>query len=90
MLPSILVMLLFWGPIIGGGLYFLRRFVRAAEQRSGAPSELLALSDRVAALELALDEARTEIRHLTEGQEFTVRLLDAKATSGRPETSHTA
>ena len=73
----------FWGTVLGGGVYFLRRFVRALEHRNSASPELLALRDRVAALEAAHDETRSEIRQLTDGQEFTARLLDAKRAPGK-------
>jgi len=86
MLLAVLAAVVFWGAILVGGVYFLRRFVRAAEQRSAAPSELLALRDRVAALEAALDETRSEMRQLTEGQEFTARLLDATTAPGKSAT----
>ena len=76
----------FWGTVLGGGFYFLRRFIRAFEQRNSASPELLALRDRVAALEAAHDETRSEIRQLTEGQEFTARLLDAKGVPGNSVT----
>lgn len=76
----------FWGTVLGGGVYFLRRFVRAFERRNSASPDLLALRDRVAALEAANDETRSEIRQLTEGQEFTARLLDSKRAPGNSVT----
>ena len=80
------IQLMFVGSILGGGVYFLLRFVRALEHRGGASSELVALRDRVAALEAAHDEVRSEMRHLTEGQEFTARLLEAKPVTGNSAT----
>ena len=86
MIFPVLAAVVFWSAILGGGAYFLRRFVRAAEQRSAAPSELFTLRDRVAALEAALEETRSDIRQLSEGQEFTARLLDTTTARGKSAT----
>ena len=51
------------------------RYVRAVERRGEANAEQRQLIERVADLEGALEEARTEIARLDAAQEFTTRLL---------------
>ena len=65
----------FWGIVLGGGFYFIRRLVRAAERRVDNQSELTELRARVAALEDGHETTRSDVERLEEGHEFTSRLL---------------
>lgn len=47
----------FWGAVLGGAFYFIRRYVRAIERREGDASELSALRQRVAVLEARQESA---------------------------------
>ena len=69
----------FWGSVLGGGFYFIRRYVRAIERR-GTDDQLVAeLRARLSTMEELLDGLRVDVTRLEESQEFTTRLL----TSGR-------
>ena len=78
--------LVFWGVVLGGGAYAVRRFLRAYERRVGGEVELTALRDRVTTLEESLDAVQGSLERLTAGQEFTTRLLGERsgAASGPP------
>ena len=69
----------FWGVVLGGSAYAVRRFLRAYERRTGHGTELVALQQRVASLEEALDDVRGAVERLDAGQEFTAKLLGARA-----------
>lgn len=73
----------FWGAVLGGGFYFVRRYVRAVERRASQEETLTELRSRVATLEELVDGMRTEVDRLETGQEFTTRLLAerSRATS---------
>lgn len=64
-----------WLLLGSAGLWLGYRAVRALEQRSASAPELAALRERVQMLEDQLTEQGDAIRRLTEGQEFTQRLL---------------
>ena len=68
--------------VIGGGFYFIRRYVRAIERRSGGDVQLNDLVRRIAALEDATDSTRRDIERLEVGQEFTTRLLGNRSGPG--------
>ncbi|MFI5256883.1 MAG: hypothetical protein ACHQRK_06440 [Gemmatimonadales bacterium] len=89
MLPFALMGVAFWGIVLGGGFYFARRFARSSEARSSDGMKLADLRDRIAALEEALDGARRDIDRLDAGQEFTTRLLGARAGSGEGTSRET-
>jgi cell division protein FtsB len=77
-----LLVLLFpivWLSILGVGVYFAARLVRAFERRGKEPAGLEDLRQRVTQLEDNLDAARDEIARLNEGHEFTTRLLTERA-----------
>ena len=88
-----LLMVLFaWLPwlLLGtGALYLGVRAVRALERRAagggggGAGGELAALRDRVQALEAVMEAQADELRRVSEGQQFTERLLAERATGPR-------
>ena len=71
----------FWGTVLGGGFYFVRRYVRAVERRAVQEESLAALQARVATLEELIDGLRGEVDRLETGQEFTTRLLAERAKS---------
>lgn len=71
-----------WLLLGGAGLWLGFRAVRALEQRGTASTELTALRERVQTLEDQLTEQGEAVRRLTDGQEFTQRLLLERA---RPE-----
>lgn len=62
----------FWGAVLGGSFYFVRRYVRAIERREGAESELSAFRQRVAVLEARQESAD---RLLTEKSDPTRHLV---------------
>jgi hypothetical protein len=73
-----MMMLIAWLPwlLLGGGALFLGlRAVRAFEQRGAANAELAALRERVQVLENTVTEQGESLRRVTDGQEFTQRLL---------------
>jgi hypothetical protein len=80
-----LVAILFgWLPwfLLGGvGLWLGLRAVRALERRGIASTELTALRDRLQMLEDQVTEQGEAVRRLTDGQEFTQRLLLERARS---------
>lgn len=78
--------LVFWGVVLGGGAYAVRRFLRAYERRVGGEVELPALRDRVSALEESLEAVQGSLERLTAGQEFTAKLLGERSStaSGLP------
>jgi hypothetical protein len=78
MLPFAVIAIAFWGTVLGGGVYFARRFARIAEMRGGDAMQLSQLSDRIGALEEALDGAQRNIERLETGQDFTARLLESR------------
>ena len=71
--------LVFWGVVLGGGAYAVRRFLRAYEGRVGRETELAALRDRVTALEESLDSIQGAVERLSAGQDFTTKLLGARS-----------
>jgi len=86
-----LLMLLSWLPwlLFGGAVLFLGlRAVRAVESRGEANAELLALRERLQLLEETVAEQGESLRRLSDGQEFTQRLLlERTRAEGKPSTS---
>lgn len=80
----IVLMILFWGAVFGGGGYLLLRFLRAYEGRAGSPG-LRAMEERVRLLEETLQRVETELGEVAESQRFTTRLLTER-TPERPNT----
>ena len=81
-----------WGPglLLGGaGLWLGFRAVRALERRSAAGPELITLRERIQMLEDQLTEQAEAIRRLTEGQDFTQRLLLERPRPGGKEEKST-
>jgi hypothetical protein len=76
----------FWGAVLGGGAYAVRRFLRAYERRVGSETELTALRDRVTALEESLDAVQGSLERLSAGQEFTTKLLGARSSADERTT----
>jgi hypothetical protein len=74
----------FWGTVLGGGFYFVRRYVRAVERRTSQEENVAALQARLATLEELLDGMRADIQRLEAGQEFTARLLTERAQTSSP------
>jgi hypothetical protein len=72
----------FWGIVLGGGIYAVRRFLRAYERRAGNEPELAALRARVAALEESLENVQGSLERLDASQEFTTKLLGTRAGGG--------
>jgi hypothetical protein len=72
----------FWGAVLGGGAYAVRRFLRAYERRVGSETELTALRNRVTTLEESLDTVQGSVERLNAGQEFTTKLLGARSGTG--------
>jgi hypothetical protein len=87
----LLMILLGWLPwmLLGGaGLWLGFRAVRALERRGTASTELTALRERLQMLEDQLTEQGEAVRRLTDGQEFTQRLLlERGRTDDKPEKS---
>ena len=84
-----LMMLIAWLPylLFGGALVFLGfRAVRALERRGEGSAELVALRDRVHALEDTVTTQGEELRRLEEGHEFTQRLLMERSADGGAAT----
>lgn len=75
--------ILFWPTVIGTGFYFVRRYVRAVERRSGSGATLGAISERLLRVEEALETTRAEMARIEEGNEFTQRLLSKRASARR-------
>jgi hypothetical protein len=78
-----------WLLIGGGGLWLGLRAVRALERRGASGPELTALRERLQMLEDQLSEQGEAVRRLTEGQEFTQRLLLERARPGGAEEKST-
>lgn len=76
-LPFVLVLVwpLFLLSGLGGAGYLGLRAVRALERRTRAAPELEALRERIELLEQQLESQSEELRRVTEGQQFTERLL---------------
>lgn len=68
-----------WLILASGGLWLGLRAVRALERRGPAGAELTTLRDRLQLLEDQISEQGEAVRRLTEGQEFTQRLLLERA-----------
>ena len=81
--PFMIAVILFWPTVIGTGFYFVRRYVRAVERRSGSGATLDAISERLLRVEEALETTRTEMARIDEGNEFTQRLLSERASAKR-------
>lgn len=81
--PFMVAVVLFWPTVIGTGFYFLRRYVRAVERRSGSGSTLDAISERLLRVEDALEATRAEMARIEEGNAFTQRLLSERASPRR-------
>jgi hypothetical protein len=75
MLPILLAGIAFWGSVLGGGFYFVRRYVRAVESRGAKDAELLEMRQRISTLEDSLDATQRDVERLEAAQEFTTRLL---------------
>ena len=69
----------FWGSVLGGGFYFVRRYVRAIERRGTEDQTVAELRARLTTMEELVDSLRNDVSRLEEGHEFTTQLL----TSGR-------
>ena len=78
--------IIFWGVVLGGGAYAVRRFLRAYERRVGGETELAALRDRVTALEESLDTMHGTVERLSAGQDFTTKLLGVRSGIGEQAT----
>jgi cell division protein FtsB len=79
----VLLVPMIWLSILGIGLYFAARLVRAFERRGAEPAGFEELRQRVTQLEDNLDAARDEIARLHDGHEFTTRLLTERAEQRR-------
>ncbi len=77
-----------WVLLGGAGLWLGLRAVRALERRGSANAELTALRERLQMVEDQLTEQGEAVRRLTDGQEFTQRLLlERGRTDDKPEKS---
>jgi len=65
---------------LGAFIYLGARFVQAMEKRAAAQEDVRALEKRVSQLEDALADASANLQRLSEGQEFTTRLLTERAS----------
>lgn len=87
----LLMLLIGWLPwlLLGGaGLWLGFRAVRALERRGPSNAELTALRERLQMLEDQVTEQGEAVRRLTDGQEFTQRLLlERGRTDDKPEKS---
>ena len=81
--PFIIAAMLFWPTVVGTGFYFLRRYVRAVERRSGSDATLDAISERLLRVEEGLETTRTEMARIEEGNEFTQRILSERSSARR-------
>ena len=84
--PFLILGIVFWSIMLGGGIYAVRRFLGILERRTESKVELAALQQRVAALEEALDDVRGSVERLDAGQEFTTKLLGARPGRGDQAT----
>jgi hypothetical protein len=67
--------------LIPAGLFILGfRAVRALERRSTASAELVALHERVQAVEDAMANQEEELRRIAAGQDFAEKLLSQRAS----------
>lgn len=88
----LLMFLIGWLPwlLLGGaGLWLGFRAVRALERRGTASTEITALRERLQMLEDQVTEQGEAVRRLTDGQEFTQRLLLGRAQPGEKEEKST-
>ena len=69
----------FWGTVLGGGFYFIRRYLKVLEARNTDAAQLTEMRARIDALEEAAEATQRDIERLGTGQEFTTRLLGARA-----------
>jgi hypothetical protein len=83
MLLMILIGWLPWLLLGGAGLWLGFRAVRALERRGPANTELTALRERLQLLEETVAEQGEALRRVTDGQEFTQRLLLERAGRGQ-------
>jgi hypothetical protein len=81
-----IVVLTLFVSIVGGVFYFIHRYMRVLERRSGDSSKLTEIQARMDALEEAAETTRSDIARLETGQEFTTRLLSIRARSGEGPT----
>ena len=81
-LPYLLTEATPYAALAGAG-YLAWRFVRAYEHRSIAPSRLDAISDRMRALEDAVDELEGRADRSEELQQFTSRVLAGHVANTR-------
>lgn len=70
-----LLPLLFWVAILGGGFYLAVRFLRAFENRNAGGGEIDDLRKRMAQIEDAMESMNRQVERIGESQEFTTRLL---------------
>lgn len=84
--PLLAISLGFWATLVGGGFYFVRRYVRAVERRSGGDETSAQLQTRVAALEEFVGTIQRDVERIDQGQEFTTRLLERGPRSAVPPT----
>lgn len=90
-LMMVLLSSLPWLLLGGAGLWLGLRAVRALERRGSANAELTALRERLQMLEDQLTDQGEAVRRLTDGQEFTQRLLlERGRTDDKPEKSASA
>jgi hypothetical protein len=75
MFSFMVLSILFWGVVIGGGFYLGFRFVRAFELRGVDRQQLLELREQMLRLEEQVDSMTHDVERLTEEQRFTTRLL---------------
>ena len=74
----------FWGCVLGGGFYFVRRYVRAIERRGTEDQTVVELRARLSTMEELVDSLRADVSRLEDGQEFTTRLLTSGPRAGKP------
>ena len=87
-LMMVLLSSLPWLLLGGAGLWLGLRAVRALERRGSANAEFAALRERLQMLEDQVTEQGESVRRLTDGQEFTQRLLLERARpAGEQEKS---
>ena len=80
MIGMLLVAVLPWLVVLGGGGYLALRFVRAFERRGAAQGELEALRSRVLELERQVEGVQKEVERLSDEQSFTTRLLSERSS----------
>jgi hypothetical protein len=77
----------FWSVVLGGAFYFARRFVRVFERHRTDNATIAALQQRIAALEDSMDGVRDDVERLSDGQEFTTRLLGSRSERGERQST---